>query len=340
MTTQATSVSTSILSPRAAQPGWLFSRIADFWLASAGAGLPLLLLLAALHWWGNQELDFADLLLAELHLGATYDAVARRQLWKRLPWDVLVVPALILVGVYALTLTGNRILVFTGLMYMAVWHRGRQNLGLARFYQRFVGGTVSRWHDWLFQGAIYLPMAAGVLFFTAAYPTHYEGEPYFALQAPEWFVGSLGGVALAWVLTYLFWTLGKTEIAPGKVHPAERWLIIAHAIAFGSAYILGAWNAAFIIVLAIHHEISYLYFTYALARKQLPEPPQSARAEFGLAASYAKWPLIGLATALLSMALMNQGEPWLTWVGPSFVGLLLIHYWLDGRIWTRKAGKA
>jgi hypothetical protein len=286
-------------------------------------------------------MDFADLLLAELHLGATYDAIARRQLWKRMPWDVLIVPAFILLVVYTLSLTGYRIFIFTVLMYMAVWHRGRQNLGLARYYQRAAGGTISRGHEWLFQGAIYLPMAAGVFFFTAAYPTHYEGEPYYALTVPGILMWGWGAFALAWVLTYLAWTVGRTAL-PGErevrcVHPAERWLILAHAVAFFSAYFLGAWNVAFIIVLAIHHEISYLYFAYAMARRQQTESPQTPQDEWRLVVSFAKWPLIGLVSAFLCMRLMDAGEPWTTWVGPSFVGLLLIHYWLDSRIWTRRA---
>ena len=52
----------------------------------------------------------------------------------------------------------------------------------------------------------------------------------------------------------------------GHVHPAERWVVLAHALAFGSAYLLGASNASFILVLAVHHEVQYLYFAYAMAR--------------------------------------------------------------------------
>ena len=51
------------------------------------------------------------------------------------------------------------------------------------------------------------------------------------------------------------------------VHPAERWLVLANAVAFGSAYVLGAWTASFVLVLAVHHEVQYLYFTYAVARR-------------------------------------------------------------------------
>ena len=44
-------------------------------------------------------------------------------------------------------------------------------------------------------------------------------------------------------------------------------MVLAHAVAFGSAYVLGASNASFLLVLAVHHEVQYLYFTYAMARR-------------------------------------------------------------------------
>jgi hypothetical protein len=53
----------------------------------------------------------------------------------------------------------------------------------------------------------------------------------------------------------------------GLVHPAEWWVVLAHAVAFGSGYVLGASNASFLLVLAVHHEVQYLYFTYAMARQ-------------------------------------------------------------------------
>lgn len=339
--TTVTSTAPTVTEKRSPRSFWLISAPADFWLACAGGSLPLLLLLAVLHWYGNRELDFADLLLAELHLGATYDAIVRRRLWQKMPWDVLVIPLAILTLTYFLSMNGNRIFIFTVLMYLAVWHRGRQNMGMARFYQKQANGVISRTHEWLFLGAIYLPMAASVFFYTTAYPTHYEGEPYYPLSIPIEFMWGFGLISLLWVITYLLWTIGRTGLpGPGdapRVHPAERWLILAHTVAFGSAYFLGAWNAAFIIVLAIHHEISYLYFAYAIARKQSPTPPATFQEEVRLLRSFAIWPLVGLITALVGFALMDRSETWRNWLGPSFVGLLLCHYWLDGRIWTRRA---
>jgi hypothetical protein len=44
------------------------------------------------------------------------------------------------------------------------------------------------------------------------------------------------------------------------IHPGECWVLLAHAVAFGSGYVLGAANASFMLVLAVHHEVQYLYF--------------------------------------------------------------------------------
>ena len=53
---------------------WLLSQRADFWFASAGASAGLLAALAMIVLYGDRELDWLDLVLSELHLGATYDA--------------------------------------------------------------------------------------------------------------------------------------------------------------------------------------------------------------------------------------------------------------------------
>jgi hypothetical protein len=65
---------------------------------------------APARWHGDRELDAADLLLSELHLGATYDAIVRRRLWRRMPLDV--------VATYALVWNGGGLLVTTAVL----WH--------------------------------------------------------------------------------------------------------------------------------------------------------------------------------------------------------------------------
>ena len=81
--------------------------------------------------------------------------------------------------------------------------------------------------------------------------------------------------------------------------------MLAHAVAFGSAYVLGATNASFLLVLAVHHEVQYLYFTYAMARWPMAAHKQenpkigNRQSEIRFAASFALWPLIGLAGAIL-----------------------------------------
>src|SRR5215831_8040629 len=103
-----TTLSTTLEWParRSTAGTWLISRTGDFWLACAGGGAVLLVMAIVLQWHGDRELDTADLLLSELHLGATYDAIVRRRLWQRMPVDVLGVPIVILVLTYALSFGG------------------------------------------------------------------------------------------------------------------------------------------------------------------------------------------------------------------------------------------
>ncbi|HXV47198.1 MAG TPA: hypothetical protein VEB61_00250 [Candidatus Binatia bacterium] len=346
----------------AEQRHWLFSRRADFWLACSGASAGLLASVFLIYLHGDRELDTLDFVLSEFHLGATYDAVIRRRLWRHRRMDVVLIPLVILALTYAFSMSGQAILLTSIAMYAAVWHRGRQSLGVARFYQRQVGGPVSRTHEVLFRGAIYLPMLAGMLAYTHFSPMEYEGEPYFPLDLGAEITSAAGLAAVLWVVAYLAWTLrrnrGASQFAawqnvPILVHPGEWWVVLAHAVAFGSGYLLGASNASFLLVLAVHHEVQYLYFTYAMARRsasshekskgavnapaQLPDAKASSetggefRTEFVHAASFAVWPVIGFVGAIIG------GWLQLEWLAPLGMGGLFCHYWLDGRIWTPRS---
>jgi hypothetical protein len=79
---------------------WFVSARADFWVASAGGASLLIVMALVLLWHGDRELDAADLLRSELHLGATYDAIVRRRLWRRMPLDVVAMPLAIVVSTY------------------------------------------------------------------------------------------------------------------------------------------------------------------------------------------------------------------------------------------------
>lgn len=339
---------------------WLFSPRIDFWLASAGASAGLVAAVLIILWRGDREIDALDFVLSELHLGATYDAVLRRRLWRRLPLDVLLVPFVILAITYALSMSGQTVLLTSIAMYAAIWHRGRQSLGVARFYQRAMGGPASPAHNRLFHGAVYLPMLAALLAYTHLAPLEYEGEPYLALSVGAEITWTMGFAAALWVIAYLAWTLwqsrgnrlpftlGKTKI---RIHPGEWWVVLAHGVAFGSGYVLGASNAAFLLVLAVHHEVQYLYFTYAVSRPagfrdrsqtamepamngsgaQLIETRRRFQTELRHATTFAVWPVIGFVGAIAG------GWFDLPWLAPLGTGGLFCHYWLDGRIWTRRS---
>lgn len=338
---------------------WLISPRADFWFASAGASLGVLAALLVLLCHGERELDAVDLILSELHLGATYSAVIQRKLWRRLPLEVVQVPAAILIATYVLSLSGQMVLLTSIAMYAAVWHRARQSWGIARFYQRKLGGPASAQHEWLFRGAIYLPMIAAALAYTHLAPAYYEGEPYIALDAGADVVHITVVAAVFGVIAYLVYVMRQNRQEksaperppPHRIHPGELWIVMSHAVAFGSSYVLGASNAAFLLVLAVHHEVQYLYFAYAVSRTarirknqtgieratttggvapSSIDPPR-LRSEWRHATAFSLWPVLGLAAAMMG------GRLNLSWLAPLGTGGLFCHYWLDGRIWTRRA---
>jgi hypothetical protein len=328
--------------PRSVRPAeghdgpWLLSERADFWVASAGGGALLIVLALLLLWRGDRALNAADVLLGELHLGATYGAIIRRRLWRRMPFDVLAIPLAIAVITYILLLHDGALLVTTVILYAGAWHRGRQNLGIARHYQRRAGGPVSSLHCWLLPASFYLPLMAAVAYYTSTAATH-EGEAFHALSlGPEVLWGLASGAAAS-VVAYVLCTIGRTAV-PGSertaIHPCERWLVLANALGFGSAYVLGAWTSSFILVLAIHHEVQYLYFTYALARRADASGARGVPREVRQLARFALWPAIGLTSwAMCTVSGLGVLEPLLN-------AGLLGHYWLDGRIWTARAHRA
>jgi hypothetical protein len=166
--------------------------------------------------------------------------------------------------------------------------------------------------------------------------------------------------AVLWVVAYFAWTWQQSRVnrvpsTPGKtairIHPGEWWVVLAHGVAFGSGYVLGGSNVSFLLVLAVHHEVQYLYFTYAMARRpgSFPQATKTANdpatialnskasdnldralhSEVKSAASFLRWPVIGFVGAIVG------GWFELEWLAPLGMGGLFCHYWLDGRIWTR-----
>jgi len=193
-------------------------------------------------------------------------------------------------------------------------------------------------------------MLAATLAYTHLAPKEYEGESYLALNVGGETTSAIGVAAMCWVIAYLAWTLWRSREI--RIHPGERWVVLAHAIAFGSSYALGASNASFLLVLAVHHEVQYLYFTYAIARhsansaiketgadsvvndrdwKASYNADRMPLAEVKFTADFFLWPVIGFVGALVGGWLQFQ------WLAPLGVGGLFCHYWLDGRIWTRSS---
>jgi hypothetical protein len=64
---------------------------------------------------------------------------------------------------------------------------------------------------------------------------------------------------------------------------------------------------------------------------QLIEPRRRFQTELSHATTFAVWPVIGFA------GVVAAGWAELEWLAPLGMGGLFCHYWLDGRIWTRRS---
>jgi hypothetical protein len=128
---------------------------------------------------------------------------------------------------------------------------------------------------------------------------------------------------------------------------------VAHAVAFGSGYVLGASSASYLLVLAVYHEVQYLAFTCAMARRRthsqalvfhsavddvssmdVSRAERGIRVEARFFASFLFWPVVGFAGAVCGSWLSIPA------LAPLGVGGLFCHYWLDGRIWRRSPAPA
>jgi hypothetical protein len=108
-----------------------------------------------------------------------------------------------LAATYALAASSQWVLLTSIAMYAAVWHRGRQSLGIARFYQRQAGGLISPMHKRLFSGRFTCLWRPRFSCTGHLAPEKYEGEPYYALGIGADFSWGLGLIAAGWVVAYL-----------------------------------------------------------------------------------------------------------------------------------------
>ena len=321
--------------PEAAAPhgasAWLGAPRADFWVVAAGGGTLLIALALVLQWRGDRELSAADVLLGELHLGATYEAIVRRRLWRRMPLEVLAMPLAIMAATYLLMLNGGSLLVTTAVLCLGAWHRGRQNLGIARYYQRHAGGPVSPTHRWLLGAAFYLPMIAAVAYYASTAPTH-EGEEFHGLSlAPELLWG-LAGAAAVGVIAYLGWTAGRTTVTRWRRRPSRR-AVAGPGQCAGLRQRLRARRLDLVVRARPRHSprgsVPLLHLCRGATSGRLPGPGDRP----GSPPARAVRAVAGDRPRVLGRVLVVG----LDVLGPFLTAGLLGHYWLDGRIWTARA---
>ena len=285
----------------------------------------------------------ADLLLSELHLGATYDAIVRRRLWRRMPVDVLLVPLAIVAATYALLLNG--------------WPRSRHDddplprrlasrppePGDRALLPAAAGGPASVHHRWLLAMAFYSPMVAArrLLHEHGRRPT--RARPSTACRSIP---GSCGGSA-AWrppASRHISrWTVGRTAAigagpetaprTPGARRPPRR-AMARPGQRGGLRQRLRAGRLDRVVRSRARRPprgaVSLLHLCHRAARREVRRG-HGLVPELRRLVRFAVWPVIGLASwAACTFSGVDALLPFLT-------AGLLGHYWLDGRIWTARA---
>ena len=252
------------------------------------------------------------------------------------------VPLAILVATYALVLNGWPLLVTTTILYLGAWHRGRQNLGIARYYQRRVGGPVSSAHRWLLAMAFYRPWSRPSPTTRAPRPTH-EGEAFHGLSLDPGILWGLGGLAVASVVAYLGWTIGRTAAIGDRTSSRHRTrrarrpprrAMARPGQRGGLRQRLRAGRLDRVVRPRARRPprgaVPLLHLCRGAARRDGPAVAVSSRSSGGSPGSrYGRRsdsPPGRRARSPESDALL-----------PFLTAGLLGHYWLDGRIWTARA---
>ena len=288
---------------------------------------------------GDRQLSAADLLLSELHLGATYDAVWRRRLWRRMPFDVLVVPLAILAATYALAMTDRP--AAPPHLPSSTWapgieaartsgspattrgaREGRRPPGTAGSSRR---PSTCRWRRPSPTSRAPRRRSRG----RAVPRTGADRAGARRARGP----GARERPRLPGVGVELMRRTGLDDRATGGpvVHPAERWLVLANAVGLRQRLRGRCLERRL-------HPGAGAPPRGAVPLLHLRDGPAGQRGrrpglggELSLLGSFAVWPAVGLA----SWAACTLSG--LDWLSPFLAAGLLSHYWLDGRIWTARA---
>ncbi|MEL6545436.1 MAG: hypothetical protein AAFQ82_12470 [Myxococcota bacterium] len=304
---------------------WLVDRRFDtaFYLASVVAVVLAYLVFEVLCLWVDRDsaalwlyLVFAAVFdgphvfqsFARTHLDATER--------KRRPLIHLVLPPMLLITGWALTVHGHMRELILGLGALGSFHIMRQNVGLLRAYG--VVSSARRQAQWATRAFFVVWLVSLVAMYS-----RYELVPL----PPSWTHGVAGlttVLGLAFMVTWM--VLIRSVDEPSSVPGLVFFLMVTAATSF--AHLLANVPMLALIVFAtIYHDIQYLGWMHTFQRKRLK---LSKRWIWGFAALSLLYGMLYASSEYLSVA---QGTLFSGLVATSFAMITAYHYIADGFIW-------
>ncbi len=260
---------------------------------------------------------------------------------RAFPWRTLLVPPVL---VAALTIWPGFLLVAGAVAgFWDVYHTAQQNFGLGRIFDARAGlaDNRSRRADRIVSHALYLgPIMAGpsMLDHLSEFDSLEQVGWTFFLKVPKtadaWGWGLRSAIVMtvaAVVVWYVAQTIRLARLGV-KASPQKVVLMVTSAVIQIAAWGLSSPLVAFMVV-NLYHAVQYFALVWHLEGRKVSGHLGVARSKFtipfGLLAVFVVPAMFGLAVTgvYTNSALVNA----------SFLSVSLLHFWMDGFIWSVRA---
>jgi hypothetical protein len=252
------------------------------------------------------------------------------------PIERIVIPALLVTSALVAEALGGAALLLGAQYYLSIHHAAMQNYGILRHTQRRAGRALGARLD---QAACLL-LPIGALLYRASAVTDRYNEATLA-SPPLWLATAVLVAGAAALLAFV--VREAIQRARGQGAPLVGVVFAAVTTLLWSWLILSLSHPALpLYALASGHYVQYLYFVACMERR-----PASAAPGWLLRLLVAGGAIVlvitaGAAAARAIASAAGARPPGSLAIPPwaaAMIGVNLAHYWLDSRIWRRRASR-
>lgn len=338
--------------PRAVGTPWSREWCAFVWSSVPGAALAT----AAGAGWVSEPVALALFAVSFvglnlMHMGATWARVYVRPNWQARRVERVLIPLALVAFALGYEAVGGGALLLAAQYYLSFHHALMQNYGLLRASQRRSGREVDTRLD--LAACLLLPGAA-LLYRAGLVSEQYSGAMLPAVPLPVTQVLALAGVA---ALLAFAWRELAAHRRGEVVDPIGIGLLCGTNLLWAVLLVTNPHPAMPLFALASGHYVQYLYFVWHTEQREAPPAPAAAMSDrvLGLLRAdrlrYLAVLLVlgGSVTVMLTLASIGLRAvavsfdlrpdtaldlaPW----AAAMIGVNLEHYWLDHRIWRKRA---